>query len=123
MPRVSTDTSLLAALAASQSKLDLEVLLKDQYQNDPLFRKVIEQPKHFCNFEVSNGLVYLQMQDRKVLCIPTLTVNGHNIKEIIIDEAHSILAHLGTRKTINYLCDHIWWKDLVSDVHTYCESC
>jgi transposase InsO family protein len=33
------------------------------------------------------------------------------------------LAHLGANKTINYLRDHVWWKDLVSDTKSYCETC
>ncbi|KAF8831165.1 hypothetical protein HHX47_DHR1000004 [Lentinula edodes] len=122
-PEASTDTSLLAALAASRSKLDLESVIRNQYGKDSTFKKIIEKPKEFRNFEIVDGLVYLKMQDRKVLCIPTLTVNGRNIRECIIDEAHSLLAHLGARKTIDYLRDYVWWKDLVPDTHAYCESC
>ncbi|KAJ3858239.1 hypothetical protein EV359DRAFT_88041 [Lentinula novae-zelandiae] len=75
-PEASTDTSLLAALAASRSKLDLESVIRNQYGKDSMFKKIIEKPKEFRNFEIVDGLVYLKMQDRKVLCIPTLTVNG-----------------------------------------------
>jgi len=38
-------------------------------------------------------------------------------------EAHSLLAHLGANKTLAYLRDHIWWKNIVSDVETYCQTC
>ncbi|KAJ3780237.1 hypothetical protein GGU10DRAFT_279718, partial [Lentinula aff. detonsa] len=110
VPEVSTNTSLLTALAASQSKLDLESLLKNQYGNDTMFKKIIEKPKEYRNFEVSNGLVYLIQHDRKVLCIPRLTVNKRNIRECIINEAHSLLAHLGPKKTSDYLRDYVWWK-------------
>ena len=34
-----------------------------------------------------------------------------------------MLAHLGARKTLTYLRDHVWWKPMSSDVHSYCESC
>ncbi|KAE9401245.1 hypothetical protein BT96DRAFT_745930, partial [Gymnopus androsaceus JB14] len=110
VPRESTNTSLLAALTASRSKLDLEVILKNQYKNDSIFKKIIDKPKDFQNFEVSDGLVYLKLRDRKVLCIPKLTINGRNIRECIIDEAHSLLAHLGPKKTMDYLRDHVWCK-------------
>ncbi|KAJ3979989.1 hypothetical protein F5890DRAFT_1420488, partial [Lentinula detonsa] len=110
VPEVSMNTSLLTALAASQSKLDLESLLKNQYRNDTMFKKIIDKPKEYRNFEVSDGLVHLIQHDRKVLCIPKLTVNGRNIRECIIDEAHSLLAHLGPKKTIDYLRDYVWWK-------------
>ena len=34
-----------------------------------------------------------------------------------------MLAHLGANKTIGYLRDHTWWKDMVSDMKVYCEMC
>ena len=45
------------------------------------------------------------------------------MEEIIISEAHSLLAHLGASKTLSYLRDYIWWKDIVSDTKAYCETC
>ena len=43
--------------------------------------------------------------------------------EMIISEAHSLLAHLGVNKTLNYLRDHVWWKSMMSDTKVYCETC
>jgi hypothetical protein len=57
------------------------------------------------------------------LCVPRVTYRDRNIREIIISEAHSILAHLGLRKTLDYLKDHFWRKDIVDDTRSYCESC
>jgi hypothetical protein len=34
-----------------------------------------------------------------------------------------MLAHIGTRKTLDYLRDHVWWRDMVSDMKTFCETC
>ena len=34
-----------------------------------------------------------------------------------------MLAHLGASKTLDYLRDHVWWKDMVSDVRAFCETC
>ena len=34
-----------------------------------------------------------------------------------------MLAHLGANKMLDYLQDHVWWKDMVSNVRTYCEMC
>lgn len=42
---------------------------------------------------------------------------------MVIAEAHLMLAHLGANKTIGYLRDHTWWKDMVSDMKVYCEMC
>ena len=34
-----------------------------------------------------------------------------------------MLAHLGANKTLDYLRDHVWWKDMVHDVKAFCETC
>ena len=36
---------------------------------------------------------------------------------------HSVLAHLGATKTLAYLQEHVWWKDMVEDVCKYCKLC
>lgn len=103
--------------------LDLLKELKGKYNQDSLFRKIIENPKAHKNFVVENGVILIRQGGSKLLCIPNLTLQGRNIREIIISEAHSLLAHLGVRKTLNYLRDHVWWKEMASDVATYCETC
>ena len=50
-------------------------------------------------------------------------MHGRNAREVVISEAHSLLAHLGTNKTLNYLWDHVWWKGMVKDTQAFCESC
>ena len=50
-------------------------------------------------------------------------LQGCSAREIIISEAHSMLAHLGAHKTLDYLQDHVWWKDMVSDTKAFCETC
>ncbi|PBK82975.1 hypothetical protein ARMGADRAFT_884079, partial [Armillaria gallica] len=82
----------------------------DRYAGDTLFRKILAKPKDFRNFEHCNGLIFLKLEDRELLCIPDYVHKGRSIKEVVIDEAHSLLAHLGTRKTLAYLRDHVWWK-------------
>ena len=41
----------------------------------------------------------------------------------MISKAHSLLAHLGANKTLDYLRDHVWWKDMVANMKTYCKTC
>jgi hypothetical protein len=73
---------------------------------------------------VENRLIYLNEQERKLLCIlEKVVINGHTLREIIISEAHSLLTYLGPFKTYAYLWDHIWWKALSTDVQKYCKSC
>ncbi|KAG9221532.1 hypothetical protein CCMSSC00406_0009355 [Pleurotus cornucopiae] len=129
--RPNTDTrtnivappSLLHVVAESPYGLNLEDILRFRYLEDPFYKAIIDKPKDYRNFKVTDGLVYLNEKERTVLCIPKITHEGRNLREIVIAEAHSLLAHLGTHKTVDYLRDSVWWKDIVADTRHYCESC
>jgi hypothetical protein len=118
----NTETSLVNVLD-SDAGIDLLSELKGHYQDDPIFKSILDKPKEFRNFEVKDDLIYLKLNGKSLLCIPKLLINERSIYEIIISEAHSLLAHLGANKTVNYLKDHVWWKDMVSDTKSYCETC
>ena len=40
-----------------------------------------------------------------------------------IKSLYSILVHLGASGTLDYLQDHAWWCDMVSDMKAFCETC
>ncbi|KAJ8469437.1 hypothetical protein ONZ45_g16890 [Pleurotus djamor] len=107
----------------SISGIDLEKELKGQYSKDTVFKSIIDRPSEFRNFEVKNNLVYLIVGKERRLCIPHIAVRDRNVREIVIAEAHTLLAHLGYRKTLDYLRDHVWWKEMAKDTQAYCESC
>jgi hypothetical protein len=115
--------TLVEHMQNSVNSVDLPKELTGKYNNDSVFRRVLENPKHFKNFEVSEGLIFLRQNGVKLLCIPNVTIKGHNVRELVISEAHSLLAHLGPQKTVAYLRDHVWWKDMINDVKSYCNSC
>ena len=97
--------------------------LKGRYKEDPMFRPVVENPSNFTNFEVRNGLIFFRSENVIRLAIPDVKVNGRSIREMIIRQGHSTLAHLGGHKTLIYLRDQVWWKSMVQDVKDYCKSC
>lgn len=115
--------SLIDIVNGGQEPIDLLSSLKGNYGQDPLFSKVVQNPKEFKNFDIANEVLYLKLPDRKVLCLPSIMVGTRNIREIVISNAHSLLAHLGSKKTLTYLRDHVWWKEMVGDVQSYCDSC
>jgi hypothetical protein len=91
------DTSLIDVVPGGREGIDILEVIKGKYDGNIFFKTIIEKPKEFQNFEVTKGgLVYLKDQERKLVCIPKIIVDGRNIREIIIAEAHSLLAHLGT---------------------------
>ena len=110
-------------LAQGRMGIDMRSELQGRYGEDPFFQTILEKPKEFRNFENKEQLIYLKENDRQVLCIPKVLIKGRSAREIIISEAHSMLAHLGSSKTLDYLRDFVWWKDIVSDVRAFCETC
>ncbi|KNZ73135.1 hypothetical protein J132_01047, partial [Termitomyces sp. J132] len=54
-----------------------------------------------------DNIIYLKTDGRKLLCIPAIIVCGHTIRERVILEAHSLLAHLGLQKTLLYLHNQV----------------
>ena len=108
----------------NQNNLGLDIWseLRGRYHEDPFFRAILQKPKGFRNFKSKDRLIYLKENDKTVLCIPKVVIKGRSAREVVIAKAHSMLAHLGANKTIGYLRDHTWWKDMVSDVKVYCET-
>jgi len=112
-------------IAGGREQIDLLDVIQGKYNDDVLFAKVIENPRHFKNFELTkDGLMYMRSGDgNQVLCIPAAKSGNHTAHEIVISEAHSLLAHLGPRKTLTYLRELVWWKDMHHDVHIFCDLC
>ena len=94
-------SSLVDVLAQNIIGLDLLNVLWGKYSLDPAFHAILQWPNNFWNFEVFNQLVYLKELDKKILCIPKIIIQGRSAWEIVISEAHSLLAHLGTNKTLD----------------------
>ena len=110
-------------LTKSAFGLDILAELRGQYENDITFRPILDKPGEFRNFKVEDGLIYLKKNDKYILCIPKSLIQGRSAREMIISEAHSLLAHLGASKTLDYLRDNVWWRDMVTDVKAFCETC
>jgi hypothetical protein len=127
----SPEEELLAALSPRLTDLipegnpsmDIPTALKDQYSEDPFFKMVLADLKHYKNFELKDGLLFIRNSEARILCIPNMKIGEWSVWEIIISHAHSILAHLGARKTLYYLRDNVWWKSMIEDVKLYCSSC
>jgi hypothetical protein len=119
----TVNQSLLNIVSQSEQGLDLPAELRGKYQSDPIFQAILARPNDFRNFEVNGQLIYLKQAKKRVLCIPKVIIQGRSAREIVISEEHSILAHLGASKTLAYLRDHVWWKDMVSDVQAFFETC
>ena len=57
-------------------------------------------PDEFTNFIVRDGLVFFILEGMGRVVVPDVQVNNQKVREILISQAHSILAHLGDKKTV-----------------------
>ncbi|KZP07978.1 hypothetical protein FIBSPDRAFT_687948, partial [Athelia psychrophila] len=101
---------LADVISSSDPRIDVKASIIGRYSEDPFFKLIIDVPTSYKNFEYRGGLVYVKDKERRALCIPDVKIGDRRAREIIISQAHSILAHLGPRKTIVYLRDNVWWK-------------
>ena len=45
-----------------------------QCSQDPFYKKTLDAPKAFKNFETSDGIIHLHMHDQTVWCVPDIRV-------------------------------------------------
>lgn len=94
-PAVGTtnnNQSLINVVAGGREGFNLPSILRNQYESDSFFKNILENPRHYKNFVSDDGLIYIKMNDRNLLCIPKLYVHGRNVRKIVIAEMHSLLA-------------------------------
>ncbi|TFK78875.1 hypothetical protein K466DRAFT_506587, partial [Polyporus arcularius HHB13444] len=94
---------------ASELGLALPGDLRGRYVEDPYFRKIVRSPAEFPHFEYRDGLLYQRDHAVYRLCIPDILIGTRRLREILLKHAHSVLAHLGPRKTLEYLRSEVWW--------------
>ena len=86
---------LLEIIAQSTLELQFSECLKGRYHEDSFFRQIVQELSQFQNFHIKNGLIFCQESKRYILYILRILINNRNTREIVIEYAHSILAHLG----------------------------
>ena len=104
--------------------IDVSAAVRNKYKDDVIFRKVIQSPKNYKNFEATiDGLLYLKREGKRCLAIPDIAVKGEKLRKVLIKEAHITLAHLSALKTLELLRNSVWWPSMTNDVKDYCASC
>jgi transposase InsO family protein len=120
---LTEDPSALLDTLAPAPDTSFAEAIRGKYADDKFFKKLLETPKAFKNFTVIDQTVYITDGQRMRLCVPDCKIGSRSAREIVIAHAHSLLAHLGSRRTLGFLRDHVWWKTMVSDTETYVDSC
>lgn len=119
----ATAPQLPELIAAGEPELNFPFCLKGRYNEDSFFKIIISKPEYYKQFVTEKGLIFRREGESNTLCIPKIQIGNRNAQEIVINHAHSILAHLGARKTMSYLREQVWWKDMVQDISKFCDTC
>jgi transposase InsO family protein/Tfp pilus assembly protein PilV len=130
---------LLDTLEIGETGRFTSEVCEGRYEDDPYFGpiwcdyvdknvKAGEMPVRHANpdYEIKDEkLMFLldRNRDVRLLCIPDILENGRRVREIVIDHAHTLLAHLGARKTATLLKEYVWWPRLTTDVKDFVASC
>ena len=103
---------------------NLERLCREGYTSDKTFRKILEHPGGHKSFEVNDGIVhYTPNPDKRALCIPHSKFRGRKLTELVLDQVHRVIGHMGMHITASYVRRLFWWPSLRSDVQAFCKSC
>ena len=108
-----------------EQPFNLTSKVKQAYQKDKLYSKILEKLKAHALFGCKDGLVLTKnLLKQDVLCIPhEAFMKGRQLIAIIIDHAHSIIGHFGQFKMAQYIRRYFWWTSMAQDIETFCMSC
>jgi hypothetical protein len=82
---------------------NLEKLCRSGYMFNKMFQKILEHPENHKSFEVKDGLIhYLPNSEIQTLCIPHSEFWGRRVTELVIDQVHRIVGHMGPSITNSY---------------------
>ena len=97
--------------------------IRNRYDEDSFFKPILDNASDFTNFKTRDGLTFFVTEGAEVIAIPDIKVSGQGVRELLIRQGHSVLAHLGAEKTATYLRDQVWWKTMVADIEAFCRTC
>jgi hypothetical protein len=94
--------------------------IRNGYQNDKLFKFVLESPNRYPLFAERGGIIRkTNLQGENVICVP-------RIRELItkiLTDAHEIMGHFGDQRTCEYVRRWYWWPTITKDTRTFCRTC
>jgi hypothetical protein len=100
--------------------------VKAGYVKDAFFAKIMANPHHFPTFTHEDGLIYTtNVLGTRCLCIPrTEGLKGpRRLTELVIDQGHKVLGHLGPSRTAEYVRRWYWWPRLGKEIDKFGYSC
>ncbi|GBG60105.1 hypothetical protein CBR_g3349 [Chara braunii] len=84
-----------------------------------LGRLQAKDKKTSVEFELVNGLLFLEKAGNKRLCVP----NRESLRTLFLGECHDATGHFGYKKTAANLLQRFWWPTMMRDAQLYVETC
>ncbi|GBG62993.1 hypothetical protein CBR_g34693 [Chara braunii] len=70
-------------------------------------------------FELVNGLLFLEKEGNKRLCVP----DKESLRSLFLGECHDATGHFGYKNTAANLLQRFWWPTMLKDTRLYVETC
>ncbi|KAJ3991250.1 hypothetical protein F5050DRAFT_1531903, partial [Lentinula boryana] len=84
--------------------------IKEAYETDPLFKKVMHKIQDHPRFTVTDGLIWTKnIGGENVLCIPETPKGKQSVRSAILEQGHQIVGHFGPQRTADYIRRWYWW--------------
>ncbi|GBG86946.1 hypothetical protein CBR_g44399 [Chara braunii] len=121
---VTTDASqygigALLALTDNVTQSLVEAYREDQFMSEIIRRLEAKDKKTSAEFELVNGLLFLEKAGNKRLCVP----NSESLHSLFLGECHDATGHFGYKKTAANLLQRFWWPTMMRDAQLYVETC
>ncbi|GBG59595.1 hypothetical protein CBR_g49855 [Chara braunii] len=92
---------------------------QDQFMSEIIRRLEAKDKKTSAEFELVNGLLFLEKAGNKRLCVP----NSESLRSLFLGECHDATGHFGYKKTAANLLQRFWWPTMMKDAQLYVETC
>ncbi|GBG69416.1 hypothetical protein CBR_g4110 [Chara braunii] len=97
----------------------MEAYREDQFMFEIIRRLEAKDKKTSAEFELVNGLLFLEKAGNKRLCVP----NSKSLRSLFLGECHDATSHFGYKKTAANLLQRFWWPTMMRDAQLYVETC
>ncbi|GBG63981.1 hypothetical protein CBR_g40224 [Chara braunii] len=103
---------------------DVTRSMVEAYREDPFMSEIIRRLEAkdkvtSAEFELVNGLLFLEKAGNKRLCVP----NRESLRSLFLGECHDATDHFGFKKTAANLLQRFWWPTIMRDAKLYVETC
>ncbi|GBG67275.1 hypothetical protein CBR_g88564 [Chara braunii] len=95
----------------------VEAYREDQFMSEII--RILEAKDKITSAEFVNGLLFLEKEGNKHLCVP----NRESLRSLFLGECHDATGHFGFKKAAANLLQRFWWPTMMRDAKLYVETC